>query len=208
MGRIANVTPEQTRRKVLDHARELFAERGQGSTSIRDIAGASGVSLATVLHHFGSKDDLYAACIEAMYQELEPLQGELGRALRTVGGADDLVAQAVRACYRFACGHRPALRLIMRSLIDEGELDPERRRRRHIPLLEEGSALVAKLTGLPSTEARLRLQSIVFLVVRYALSTERELGLLVGLPARTARPAVERHLVAAARALLSIPSHP
>jgi TetR/AcrR family transcriptional regulator len=39
----------------------LFTERGFAGTSMRDIAGASGISQPLIHHHFGTKEDLYAA---------------------------------------------------------------------------------------------------------------------------------------------------
>jgi TetR/AcrR family transcriptional regulator len=53
--------PEAVRTAVLDAALPLFAEKGFADTSLRDISAASGVSHPLILHHFGSKDDLYAA---------------------------------------------------------------------------------------------------------------------------------------------------
>ncbi len=53
--------PEAVRSAVLDAAMTLFADRGFADTSIRDISQASGVSHPLILHHFGSKEDLYSA---------------------------------------------------------------------------------------------------------------------------------------------------
>ena len=53
--------PEQTRAAVIDAAERLFAERGFAATSLRDISQAAGVAHPLILHHFGSKDDLYLA---------------------------------------------------------------------------------------------------------------------------------------------------
>ena len=53
--------PEAVRTSVLDAALRLFAERGFAETSLRDISAASGVSHPLILHHFGSKDALFAA---------------------------------------------------------------------------------------------------------------------------------------------------
>jgi TetR/AcrR family transcriptional regulator len=53
--------PEGTKRAVLCAACKLFTERGFAGTSMRDIAQASGVSQPLIHHHFGGKDDLYAA---------------------------------------------------------------------------------------------------------------------------------------------------
>jgi AcrR family transcriptional regulator len=50
------------RARIRDAALRLFAERGLDGTTIRDIAKAAGVSGGLIRHHFGSKDDLRAAC--------------------------------------------------------------------------------------------------------------------------------------------------
>lgn len=50
------------RARIRDAAITLFAERGIGATSTRDIAAAAGVSGGLVRHHFGSKAGLRAVC--------------------------------------------------------------------------------------------------------------------------------------------------
>ena len=50
------------RARIRDAALRLFADRGVGGATIRDIARAAGVSGGLVRHHFGSKDGLRAAC--------------------------------------------------------------------------------------------------------------------------------------------------
>jgi AcrR family transcriptional regulator len=50
------------RARIRDAAFRLFGERGVEGTTIRDIARAAGVSGGLVRHHFGSKEDLRAAC--------------------------------------------------------------------------------------------------------------------------------------------------
>jgi TetR/AcrR family transcriptional regulator len=52
---------EGTRAAVIDAAERLFAEHGFAATSMRDISAASGISHPLIHHHFGSKEDLYAA---------------------------------------------------------------------------------------------------------------------------------------------------
>jgi TetR/AcrR family transcriptional regulator len=52
---------ESTRATVIDAAERLFAEHGFAATSMRDISAASGISHPLIHHHFGSKEDLYAA---------------------------------------------------------------------------------------------------------------------------------------------------
>jgi AcrR family transcriptional regulator len=55
---------EETRRRILIAAEQLFAERGISSTSLRALTRAAGVNLAAVNYHFGSKEALLDAVIE------------------------------------------------------------------------------------------------------------------------------------------------
>jgi TetR/AcrR family transcriptional regulator len=53
--------PESTRTAVVNAAEQLFAEKGFAATSMRDISATSGVSHPLIHHHFGAKENLYAA---------------------------------------------------------------------------------------------------------------------------------------------------
>ena len=68
--------PERTRSAVLRAAEKLFSRRGYSGTSMRDIARTSGVSQPLIHHHFGSKQDLYAAvrqrAIDRVRENQEP----------------------------------------------------------------------------------------------------------------------------------------
>jgi AcrR family transcriptional regulator len=52
-----------TRDRILDNARVLFARNGIASTSIRAVAAAAGVDSALVHHYFGTKEKLFAAAV-------------------------------------------------------------------------------------------------------------------------------------------------
>jgi AcrR family transcriptional regulator len=52
-----------TRDRILDSARELFARNGIRNTSIRAVAAAAGVDSALVHHYFGTKEKLFAAAV-------------------------------------------------------------------------------------------------------------------------------------------------
>lgn len=56
---------DKRREQILQTAFDLFSRKGFSGTTTKDIARAAGVSEAMVFKHFGSKDELYGALIEA-----------------------------------------------------------------------------------------------------------------------------------------------
>ncbi|KQP73872.1 TetR family transcriptional regulator [Microbacterium sp. Leaf288] len=61
----------ERRALIVDGATALFAEEGYGDTSLRDIAERVGVSKSTLLHYFGSKEDLLSAVLSHRDQQIE-----------------------------------------------------------------------------------------------------------------------------------------
>src|SRR3982074_306354 len=51
---------DHTRTAILSAAERLYADRGFGDVTLRDIVAAADVNLAAVNYHFGSKDELIA----------------------------------------------------------------------------------------------------------------------------------------------------
>ena len=51
---------DHTRTAIINAAEKLYAERGFGDVTLRDIVAAAEVNLAAVNYHFGSKDELIA----------------------------------------------------------------------------------------------------------------------------------------------------
>jgi AcrR family transcriptional regulator len=60
-----------TRARILDAARDLFAQRGYQRTSIHQIAERIGVVKTAVLHHFPSKADILSALVEPLLRDWE-----------------------------------------------------------------------------------------------------------------------------------------
>jgi len=181
MARPVHANAEATRTRILAEASRLFAERDQGGASFRDIAAAAGVSIGTVHHYFGGKDALHSACIDAMYEELGNLQTALWPALLQ-GSAHEIIRVALHKTFRFARGHRQSLILLMREVIRAGELNEARREGFHRPFLDTASTMLSQQTGVPPVRCRLTLQSGIHLVVRYALSSDRDLLMIAGFP--------------------------
>ena len=84
-----------TRAALLASARALFAERGFAGTAREEIVERAGVTRGALHHHFGTKQELFAAVFEALEQELA------GRiAVAAMAGTDPL-DQLRRGCHEF-----------------------------------------------------------------------------------------------------------
>lgn len=55
---------EERRRELLDRVVAYLAERGLADVSLRPMAGALGVSVNTLVHHFGSKEETVVAALD------------------------------------------------------------------------------------------------------------------------------------------------
>jgi AcrR family transcriptional regulator len=63
---------QQTRRTILDAAREVFVEEGYADANIAHIVERSGLSVGSVYHHFNGKADLFLE----LWQEFEAVYSQ------------------------------------------------------------------------------------------------------------------------------------
>ncbi len=67
----------RTRDRILDHAEELFAERGYRGTSLAEIADLTGIRGPSLFSHFKNKRALYEAVVERLLGPFFALLEEL-----------------------------------------------------------------------------------------------------------------------------------
>ena len=132
-----------------------------------DLHGFVGPMLiepCTPPHNPNYEYDLYIkwalAQAEAMEAEFVQLKDELVDLVRGGGDSfDALMSAAVRRAYRFARAHVVAVRLTTREAIECGETSSNRQAAMLVPGLEDGVAILGRLTGAPSEALRLVLRS-------------------------------------------------
>lgn len=64
------LTGEERRRQIIAVTLPLIAAHGVQDTSTRRIAAAAGVSEATLYRHFASRNDIFLAALDAVYEEV------------------------------------------------------------------------------------------------------------------------------------------
>ena len=178
-----------TREAILAAARAGFAERGYTGTTIRAVAKAADVDPALVLHFFGTKDDLFAACLalppEMMARMPAAFDGDPSavgeRLTRTYLSLweDPATGPALLAVVRSAVSHQDAAQRLG-EFVGSLLLAPTAERL-HVDAPELRVALAsAQLIGLALSRYVVRVESVV----------HAELETLV----RAVAPSVQRYL--------------
>ena len=155
-----------TRAEILAAARELFAARGYGRTSIRAIAAEAGVDPALVHHYFGAKDDLFIAALEL------PVDPRAVLAPVAAQGPDGAAERLLRTF--LSVWDDPVLRLPLLGLA-RSMLDPA-----GAPLFKDGFLTVVlqpvgSALGIDEPERRMPIvasQVIGLILLRYLLELE------------------------------------
>ncbi|MFK7991647.1 MAG: TetR/AcrR family transcriptional regulator [Sandaracinaceae bacterium] len=203
MGRIANQQASETRARVLAAALSLFSEHGRSGVSIRAIGREAGVTLGTVHHHFGSKEDLYTACMEVMYEGIRQLRDSLLIKVATKPNIEDAIEEIIRASFAFGLEHDKTARLALRTVLDQGHLDDAYREGTQRPMIAEVGQLLAGPTGHDPATVQLVTQNLIYLVARSAIASDAERMLATGLDdPEVARAKVAEELVRTAKLLL------
>ena len=74
---------EDTRRRLVETAIEIFAIHGYEGTSTRTLAERAGVNLPAIPYYFGSKQGLYRAAVEHIIRHIETRMGAIGERVKS-----------------------------------------------------------------------------------------------------------------------------
>ena len=92
-------------RQLLELAEALFAERGYAGASMDELARRAGVTKPVVYELFGSKDGLFAACVD---RSIERLAAEISAAVHAEDEPEARLRAGGLAFIRFAAANRVA----------------------------------------------------------------------------------------------------
>ncbi|MEA2624082.1 MAG: TetR/AcrR family transcriptional regulator [Candidatus Binatota bacterium] len=113
--------PRSTRDRVLAVAAEIFAERGYGLTAMRDIARAARLRVATLYHHFRSKEELYR---EVLDREQAKLRDMMNTAFAEETDFTEQVGRAVGMAVDHHRANPHLAKLGLRALLGDGLTRP------------------------------------------------------------------------------------
>lgn len=103
-----------TRERIQEVARDLFAERGLRNTSLQDIASRLEITKPALYYHFSSRDDLVRTIVQPMVDDLESFL-----ATSAPGDPRQLLADYFDVLWK----HRVVMGIIVRDLATLGQLE-------------------------------------------------------------------------------------
>ena len=103
-------TPE----RLLEAAETEFAAVGLEAAKLADIASRAGIRRSSLLYHFRSKEELYAATVERSFSRL---RGVLVDAMQTRGAFTDRLDATVERFSEFLSSAPNVARIVMREML-------------------------------------------------------------------------------------------
>lgn len=124
-----------TRDRVLSVAQALFAEHGYRGTSLRDIARRIGIKAPSLLHHFPSKEQLYVAVLDKIFEGMEE---SAQRMLSGRGGYHAGCRAAIVGAIDYIAASPDSMRIIWHEMTEESGVGRQLLKRRVPPLFAMG----------------------------------------------------------------------
>jgi AcrR family transcriptional regulator len=129
-----SLTPRasETRKRILDAAENVFAQRGFDAATTREIAALSETNVATPYSYFAGKEALYLAVIERAIVPLIELMDQFARESDKPGAA----AGAIHDVLSHLASHEGTTRLMYREIVANGPLAERLTKTLFEPLIE------------------------------------------------------------------------
>ena len=125
----AREAPSSTKARILATAEEVFAAKGLAGASTRSIAAKAGVNISSLHYHWESKETLYYAVFQNIYDRIvEVVRRSLPEQNARGKPRHDAVEMAMGTLFDFFADHPTIPKLLVRRLVenDTGAADIER----------------------------------------------------------------------------------
>jgi AcrR family transcriptional regulator len=176
-----------TKERLLQVAKELFAQKGFHGTSTREITRQAGTNLSSLYFHWQSKENLYLAVYRQLFQELATLAQEvvdlIEDGLRSHKPLEEVIEPVTDRIFEFFDTNRELARLNLHRVLEDGALAVQIEEEIESPLYHAVARFYQRLTEeglIKVTDPELLPFSLESLLDRYFASpvhAERAMGL-------------------------------
>lgn len=173
---------KDTKEKLLQTATKMFAKYGIDGVSTRDLVKKSGVNLCSINYYFGTKQKLYEAVMDNVYEHIqrnfiETLKNNLEK--QSVLSPKEEIKQIISDFFDFLCSNIVSdtqAELLVREMFNPTSVYDKFYSGGFEPVHKRITELIAKLWHLPSDDKRAVLQThfllgqvLIFRIHREAL---------------------------------------
>ncbi len=107
-----------TKEKILRAAETAFAERGLYGARVDEIAELAGVNKRMIYAHFGSKDDLYLAVLDAVYGRIADEEQNI---LSQTADCVELIRRNIEGNFKFLCANPTFVKMVLWENLNGGD---------------------------------------------------------------------------------------
>jgi len=175
-------TPPNTKARILAHAEAVFAAKGFAGASTREIAARASVNISSLHYHWKSKETLYYAVFQNIYDRIVELvrlsiPAEIGP-----GFGRRVVDDAMGGLFDFFADNPNVPKLLVRRLLEHEDSQLDIERNILVPAWRVFAAWTQSYSGrtLKDVDSQLFMLSIHSVVLLFLLDSRHFTSLLGG----------------------------
>ncbi len=197
-------SPSSTKARILAAAQAVFAARGFTGASTREIAAAAGVNISSLHYHWESKETLYVAVFEDVYDRIVAILGAAIPPLPRQGGRN-LVDESVGSLFDFFADNPDLAKLLVRRQLEAEESTADIEQEILLPAWRRFAQWTYEHSGIEASQQSMSIFMLtLYSVLLQFMLDSRQFAVLLGgnLGDPQVRGRVRAHLVALVHTLL------
>ena len=188
----AREAPSSTKARLLTAAEEVFAAKGFEGASTREIAAAAGVNISSLHYHWESKETLYVAVFENIYDRIDRLvHGSIPEVSSERPANRQIVDDSVGLLFDFFADQPNIPKLLVRRLLESTEGTSAIERDILLPAWQRFANLTQDLSQVDQMDAPIFMLTVHSVMLLFLLDSQ-QFGSLLGGSVRT--PALRARL--------------
>ena len=205
-GKKSREAPPSTKARILLNAEEVFATKGFAGAATREIAAKAGVNISSLHYHWKSKETLYYAVFQNIYDRIvELVRLSIPLEIDRSTSGRRVVEDAMGALFDFFADHPNVPKLLVRRLLENEESHVDIERKILVPAWKVFAAWTQEYGGrkLKDVDSQLFMLTVHSVVLLFLLDSRHFTSLLGGsVHNPNVRRRVRAHIINLVKALL------
>jgi AcrR family transcriptional regulator len=179
----AREAPASTKARILAAAEEVFAAKGFAGASTREIAARAHVNISSLHYHWESKETLYFAVFQNIYDRILDLVRRAIPAQIDHGGAGrSVIESAMGGLFDFFADHPNVPKLLVRRLLENEQSHVDIERDVLVPAWKVFAAWTQEFSGrkLKEVDSQLFMLTVHSVLLLFLLDSRHFTSLLGG----------------------------